>query len=158
MNVMNVPHVLMSGLVATTVLTLLLRGSVELHFSRMDLPFILGAGLTPDRDRAKLLGIAVHYGAGLAFSFLYAAFFATVRPPSPWLGALLGLLHGGFVLIIALPLLPSLHPRMAATTRGPDPTPMLEPPGFLALNYGPHTPEVSLAAHMIYGLLLGALL
>lgn len=158
MNTLNPLHVLLSGFVATTVLTTLLRASVEWHFSRMDFPFILGTAFTADRDRAKALGVAVHFVNGMAFSFGYAAFFHYVRPGGPLLGALLGLLHGVFVLAIALPALPSIHPRMATTTRGPDPTPMLEPPGFLALNYGPRTPEIGLLAHVIYGALLGAML
>lgn len=158
MSALSPAHVLLCGFLSTAVLTFLLRGSVELHFSRMDLPFILGTAFSADRERAKAIGALVHFLNGLAFSYLYAAFFAYVRPASPLLGALLGLAHGLFVLIIALPLLPSFHPRMATTTRGPDPTPMLEPPGFMALNYGPRTPEISLLAHVIYGALLGALL
>ncbi len=155
---MNHVRVLLSSFIATTVLTTLLRASVELHVSRMDFPFILGTAFTADRDRAKAVGVLVHFLNGVAFSYLYAAFFHYVRPASPLLGAGLGLLHGLFVLIIVLPLLPSFHPRMASTTRGPDPTPMLEPPGFLSLNYGPRTPEISLLAHVIYGALLGAML
>ena len=39
-----------------------------------------------------------------------------------------------------LPLIPGLHPRMASEYQGPTPTRQLEPPGFLALNYGRPTP------------------
>lgn len=151
-------HALTAGILATTILTTVLRASVELHFSRMDFPFILGTIVTADRDRAKLVGMALNFALGLAFALLYAAFFKSVAPPSLWLGALLGLAHGLFVLIILLPLMPTVHPRMASFTRGPDPTPMLEPPGFLALNYGRRTPEINLAAHVLYGAVLGALL
>lgn len=35
---------------------------------------------------------------------------------------------------------------------------MLEPPGLLALNYGYQTPLVAVAAHLLYGTLLGLLL
>jgi hypothetical protein len=34
--------------------------------------------------------------------------------------------------------------------------PLLEAPGFLLLNYGTRTPGVMVAAHVIYGLLVGA--
>jgi hypothetical protein len=40
---------------------------------------------------------------------------------------------------------------MADEDEGPDPTSMLQPPGFLALNYGPQTPLTTLAARMVYG-------
>ena len=60
------------------------------------------------------------------------------------------------ILLILMPLFPTLHPRMASEMRGPEPTRALEPPGFLALNYGRPTPLVIIAAHAIYGLILGA--
>lgn len=45
---------------------------------------------------------------------------------------------------------------MADEDEGPDPTPMLQPPGSLALNYGPQTPVMTVAAHMVYGGIVGA--
>ncbi|WP_330285534.1 hypothetical protein [Streptomyces sp. NBC_00576] len=35
---------------------------------------------------------------------------------------------------------------------------LLEPPGFLMLNYGPGTPTVTLAAHLAYGTIIGGFL
>ena len=35
---------------------------------------------------------------------------------------------------------------------------LLEPPGFLMLNYGTQTPLVALAAHIVYGTLVGGLI
>jgi hypothetical protein len=32
---------------------------------------------------------------------------------------------------------------------------LLEPPGFMMLNYGPQTPLVSLFAHVAYGTIVG---
>jgi hypothetical protein len=55
-----------------------------------------------------------------------------------------------------MPLLPGLHPRMASEHRGPEPTRLLEPPGFLALHYGRRTPVVAVLAHVLYGIILGA--
>jgi hypothetical protein len=49
-----------------------------------------------------------------------------------------------------------LHPRMASERQGPTPTRQLEPPGFLALNYGKRTPISVVLAHLLYGGLLGA--
>jgi hypothetical protein len=54
-----------------------------------------------------------------------------------------------------LPLLPGAHPRMASDFTGPQPTSALEPPGFMALNYGRRTPIVTLLAHMVYGAIRG---
>ncbi len=46
---------------------------------------------------------------------------------------------------------------MAEEDEGPDPTPMLQPPGFLALNYGAQTPLTTVAAHVVYGAIVGGL-
>jgi hypothetical protein len=72
------------------------------------------------------------------------------------LGSLIGLVHALFVLTVAMSVLPGLHPRMASERQGPTPTRQLEPPGFLALNYGKRTPISVVLAHLIYGGLLGA--
>src|SRR5581483_11955741 len=70
-------------------------------------------------------------------------------------GAAIGLVHSLFVLAAALPVLPALHPRMASEQSGPTPTRQLEPPGFLALNYGYRTPLSVVLAHLLYGAILG---
>ena len=71
-------------------------------------------------------------------------------------GAAIGLVHGLFVLVAPMPVLPAMHPRMAAEQHGPTPTKQLEPPGFLALNYGRRTPLSVVLAHLVYGGILGA--
>jgi hypothetical protein len=45
---------------------------------------------------------------------------------------------------------------MASEEHGPAPTPQLEPPGFMALNYGARTPVSVLLGHVLYGAILGA--
>jgi hypothetical protein len=52
-------------------------------------------------------------------------------------------------------LLPFVHPRMGTPTTAADSTPLLEPPGFMLLNYGRGTPVVTLVAHVAYGALVG---
>jgi hypothetical protein len=47
---------------------------------------------------------------------------------------------------------------MASSRTGPESVAVLEPPGLVGLNYGPQTPLVALAAHLAYGIALGALL
>jgi hypothetical protein len=60
------------------------------------------------------------------------------------------------VLVVAMPALLAMHPRMANEQQGPTPTRQLEPPGFLALNYGRRTPLSLILAHLVYGGILGA--
>lgn len=145
------------GLVATAILTGTMVGAQILRRSRMDLPFLLGTMFVADFDQARLVGFLVHLVIGVVFALVYAASFALIGFASWWLGALFGLVHGLLALVLLVPLLVAIHPRMASARSGPE-LPMLEPPGHLALNYGRETPLVTIAAHVIYGALLGLLL
>ena len=153
---MNRRGSLLWGFVGTIVLTGLMSASQGLGLTRMSLPYMLGTIFTPDRDRAKLVGFGVHLLNGWWLAFIYAAAFQSWRRATWWLGAAIGLVHGLFVLLVVMPLLPGLHPRMASEQRGPEPTRQLEPPGFLALHYGRRTPVSLLLAHLVYGAILGA--
>jgi hypothetical protein len=73
-----------------------------------------------------------------------------------WLGAIIGLVHGAFVLTAGMRIMPGLHPRMASEQQGPTVSRQLEPPGFLALNYGIRTPTTVVVAHLVFGATLGA--
>lgn len=153
---MNVPSVLLWGFLATLVMTLAMTGSQGLGLSRMSLPFILGTMVTPDVTRARILGMVLHLAIGIVFAFLYGAVFEALAMANWWLGLILGTGHGFVMLMLLLPLLPGLHPRMASETTGPDPTRNLEPPGFLALNYGRRTPLMGMVGHLVYGVILGS--
>lgn len=145
------------SLCATGLLTTILRAAQGLRVTRLDIPFLLGAMLTPDRDRAKLAGFALHFLNGLLFAHLYDAYFRALGQRSWALGAGMGLAHAAFVLVVVVPLMPTFHPRMASESRGPAATVLLEPPGFLALNYGRHTAAVTFLAHALFGAVLGGL-
>lgn len=153
---MNVGGWLLWGFVATIVLTTLMAGSQGLHLTRMNLPYMLGTMFTPSRDRAKLVGFVVHVVNGWMFSLLYVAAFHSLGRASWWLGSLIGLVHAAFVLTAGMRIVPGLHPRMASEQQGPTVARQLEPPGFLALNYGIRTPLSVLGAHLVYGAILGA--
>ena len=144
------------GFVATVVLTGLMSGSHGLGLTRMSLPYMLGTMFTPDRDRARLVGFLVHVVNGWLFALIYSAAFESWRRATWWLGALIGLVHGAFVLLAGVTLIPALHPRMASEQQGPTPTRQLEPPGFMAFNYGRRTPIAVLLAHLVYGAILGS--
>jgi hypothetical protein len=152
---MRIGEVLLWGLLATGLLTTILRASQAFHFTRLDMPFLLGTMFTPDRDRAKVIGFMVHFFNGWWMALLYAAFFHAFGWATWWLGALMGLAHAAFVLIVVLPILPGAHPRMASEFHGPEPTRLLQPPGFLGLHYGYQTPLATVIAHLAYGMVLG---
>jgi hypothetical protein len=48
-----------------------------------------------------------------------------------------------------MPVLPALYSGMASEQQDPTPTRQLEPPGFLALNYGYRTPLSVMLAHVL---------
>lgn len=146
---------LLWSFVATLALTTVMAGSQGLGLTRMNLPYMLGAMFTPSRDRAKVVGFGVHLLNGWLFSLAYVAAFHAWGRATWWAGAAIGLVQAVFVLTVGMSLLPSLHPRMASEQKGPTVTRQLEPPGFLALNYGYQTPASVLLAHLIYGAILG---
>jgi len=53
-------------------------------------------------------------------------------------------------------LLPVVHPRMGTHATSARSTPLLEPPGFMLVNYGRQTPLVAILAHVVYGMIVGA--
>ena len=153
---MNWGSWLLWGCVATLVLTTMMAGSQGLRLTRMNLPYMLGTMFTPSRDRAKLIGLGVHVLNGWFFSLMYVAAFHQWGRATWWAGAAIGFVHAAFVLTAGMRVLPSLHPRMATEQQGPTVVRQLEPPGFLALNYGYRTPVSMLIAHLVYGAILGS--
>lgn len=152
---MNWRDWLLWSFVATLALTSVMAGSQGLRLSRMNLPYMVGTIFTPNRERAKLIGFGVHLVNGWIFALAYLAAFHSWGRATWWAGAAIGLVHAIFVLTVGVSLLPSLHPRMASEDKGPTVTRQLEPPGFLALNYGYQTPVSVVLAHLIYGSILG---
>lgn len=146
------------GLVATAILTATMISAQLAGRTRLDLPLVLGTLVTEDPDRARAAGFLIHLAFGQGFALGYAAGFALLDQATWWLGGLLGLLHGAVALMVLVPLLAGIHPRMATHRAGPASTAMLEPPGLLGLNYGAETPLVAAAAHLAYGVALGLLL
>jgi hypothetical protein len=144
------------GFAGTLVLTTALRAANELNLTRIDLPFLLGTAFTSDRTRAKALGYVLHFLAGVGFALVYYALFVAIDSSGWWLGAAFGLAHGlfsGTALVSVL--LPLVHPRMGTASTAATSVALLEPPGFLMLNYGARTPLVTLVAHTAYGALVG---
>ncbi|HWK09229.1 MAG TPA: hypothetical protein VNR64_04220 [Vicinamibacterales bacterium] len=144
------------GFVGTVVLTTLMAGSQGMRLTRMNLPYMLGTMFTPNRDRAAVIGFSVHLVMGWLFSLLYVGAFHAWGRATWWMGAAIGSVHAAFVLTAGMRLIPGIHPRMASEQQGPTVMRQLEPPGFLALNYGYQTPVSVLVAHLAFGIILGA--
>src|SRR5262249_23933732 len=144
-------HALLWGLAATLALTSVMAASTGLGLTRMNIPFMLGTMFSGDRSRARRIGFAVNLINGWIFALLYIVLLDSVGMYAWWAGMAVGLAQACFGLLVGLPILPHIHPRMATEERGPDPTRQLEPPGFLALHYGRGTPIATIVAHLVYG-------
>jgi hypothetical protein len=146
------------GLIATAVLTAVMIAAQLGGLTRLDLPLMLGTIVVADPDRARVAGFFIHLVNGQAFALGYVAVFAATNEATWWAGALLGTLHGAVALLVIVPLLPGVHPRMASERAGLARGAALEPPGLFGLNYGRETPLVTMIAHVAFGTALGLLL
>ena len=147
---------LAGGVVGTIVLTSGLRIAQELGLTRMDIPLLLGTVFTDNRSRASVIGYAVHFVNGLLFAVGYYAIFRAVDHAGWIFGAVLGVVHASFsggALVTVL--LPAVHPRMGTPWSDSEETPILEPPGFMLVNYGRRTALWTLLVHVAYGAIVG---
>ena len=87
---------------------------------------------------------------------VYLAIFAAIGHSGWWLGAVFGAAHG---LVRrhgagqrAADRRPSAHGDAVASAAD---RPLLEPPGFMMLNYGRRTLLATIAAHVAYGTIVG---
>ena len=147
---------LAGGVVGTIVLTSGLRIAQELGLTRMDIPLLLGTVFTDNRSRSSVIGYAVHFVNGLLFAVGYYAIFRAVDHAGWIFGAVLGVVHASFsggALVTVL--LPAVHPRMGTPWSDSEETPILEPPGFMLVNYGRRTAVWTLLVHVAYGAIVG---
>jgi len=154
---MSVWGAVAGGFVGGIVLAAGLELFQSLGLTRIDFPLILGSALAEDRDRARAAGFLVHLVNGVLFSLVYAAIFAATGRAGWLFGLLLGAIHAAFVggPLMNL-LLPAVHPRMGKPWTDASETPLLEPPGFLLVNYGAMTMLVTTLLHLAYGAIVGA--
>jgi hypothetical protein len=153
----NLEGALAGGFIGTLLLTTGLRAATELRLTRIDLPFLLGTAFSGERARARAIGYALHFLFGLIFAGAYYLAFVALGEAGWWLGALLGAVHAAFAgTALVNVLLPLVHPRMGTPFTSAAAAPLLEPPGFMLLNYGSSTPVAMLFTHLIYGAIVGA--
>jgi hypothetical protein len=93
---------------------------------------------------------------GLVFAVGYYGIFRAVGHAGWGFGAALGVAHaalsGGALVTV---LLPAVHPRMGTLWSDAEETPLLEPPGFMLVNYGRRTALWTLVVHIAYGAIVG---
>lgn len=166
----DIPAGLAGGFVATVVMTALMTMAARAGMTAMPpMPLVTGSMFSGDRRRATTIGALAHYVmmGTVLFGLGYAALFTAFDNDAWWVGALLGVAHGLVVGLMAMPMMPAIHPRMTSdpvtlggsaglSTVGVDDHGQVEitAPGVLGINWGRMTPAGLLMGHAVYGLVL----
>jgi hypothetical protein len=112
---------LAAGFVATLVMTLMMNGAKAAGMTDMPpMPLVIGAMFADDRKKAMAIGGMAHFVmmGTIVFGLGYAALFTAFDEDAWWLGAIIGAVHGLVVGVMAMPMMPSMHPRMSDALAG----------------------------------------
>ncbi len=145
-------RILLWGGLATVVMTTVLEGAQLVGLSRLSLPFLFGTVVTGNRRKAEFYGYILYMAGAWLFAIVYALLLESLWP-AWWIGLVAGTVHGLFLIVVFLPLLAQVHPRIATRYEGPSARRRLEPPGPAGLNYGRMTPVSTVLAQALYGLI-----
>jgi len=144
------------GVLAACAMAATQEGSQHFGLARISFPFLIGTFFSGNRRHAERIGFVIYLAGGWPYAVIYGCIFESVHVAAWWAGALLGLAQGLFMLLVLLPLLPSVHPRMASPWDGPEASRRIEPPGFMALHYGVRAPLIHIVSQALFGAILGA--
>lgn len=145
---------LVAGLAATAVMTPLMKMGAAMGMTRMDMPLVLGAMFRRDARSARVFGTALHFMNGAVFGLAYAAVWRAFDPAIEsawWIGLGFGVVHG-FVAMLMMPVMSSLHPRVRdADQATPGGEVVLPRFGFGGSGFGAMTPAGILIGHVVFG-------
>jgi hypothetical protein len=140
---MNLLAALAGGFVGTLVITTLLQLATELRLTRVDITVSL-LGTAFNRGARRGEGGRLRHLLRWPGSPSRSSTGPCSRPSARrrWCWALLfGLLHGLFLGAVVMNiLLPAVHPRMGSSSSAANDGSLIEPPGFMMLNYGARRP------------------
>jgi hypothetical protein len=157
----SIVSALVAGLLGTAVMSTMMKLSARMGMTDMPpMELVTGSMMTGDPDRAKQLGILIHWGmmGTVVFGLGYAALFTVLGSGWPT-GAIIGLLHGAAVGLLFLPMMPALHPRMSGDAAAHGSiriagSVQLGAPGLFGSNWGAMTPVGLLLGHVVYGVVV----
>lgn len=141
---------IVAGLAATAIMTVLMYAARMMNME-MDMPRMLGLMFSsPDNTGVVYgLGIAIHFMMGAIFAIVYAALFEAfgISAGVLW-GGVFGLGHG-LIAGVAVSMMPVMHPRMSEGQ-------VLAAPGPFAVKWGGMMPAGIIFAHIVFGIVVGA--
>lgn len=159
---------LVAGLAATVVMTVMMNAAKAAGMTNMPpMPLVMGSMMSGNRRTATGIGAMMHFVVmgTVIFGLGYTVLFTVFDNDAWWLGMVIGLVHGLVVGAMAMPMMPSVHPRMErdATSRGLSGGATVTEragevrvaaPGMLGSRWGQMTPIGILMGHAIYGVVL----
>lgn len=152
---------LVAGFAGTAVMSVMMKMSASMGMTDMPpMELVTGAMLTGDETRAKQVGTFIHWImlGTVVFGLGYAAVFTAVDDAGVVTGLLVGALHGIVVGLVFMPMMPTMHPRMAAdapidgTVGTVDGAVQLSAPGVFGARWGSMTPVGLVLGHVVYGI------
>jgi hypothetical protein len=145
---------ILAGLIGGLAFLAVVYMGLGVGMTRMNFLPMLGSMMAPKASRSATYGIGlmIHLMASAAFGLIYAAILTAIDVDSVGAAAawavVIGALHGVGVVILMPVMLAMAHPLVR---RGE-----LERPGALMTGFGSMTPVGSLAAHVVFGLVVGS--
>lgn len=86
--------VVIAGLVATAVITMLMYAGPVMRMPKMDIAQMLGSMVLPQGTFAFTTGLMVHFGMGVVFAIIYALVWKGLGlNPTWWTGLVFGAVH-----------------------------------------------------------------
>jgi hypothetical protein len=150
---MSATTALAGGFAASLVLALALLGAAQAGLTRLDLLLLLGTVTRLRAAGARAAGFAALLVAGMAAALAYPPALGALGWDAWWQAAVLGAAHGALAVLAVGVLAPLAHPRLRDPART-----RLERPGAALQRYGVLSAPVLIAAHVLYGAVLGAFL
>ncbi len=131
---------LIAGIVGTVAMTIFLIVPRFMNVENVDIIRAVGALWTKREDNAWAPGFVIHFGSGIAFAYIYWFLFGLAGLPlNTGTGVLAGAVHGALVMLFTSIAVMEHHPIRKYQKRGPM-------TGFMQL-----------LAHVLYGLIVGAI-
>ncbi len=145
-----------AGFAATVVMSVMIMMAKAAGMTEMPpFPIMTGSMVSGDKRTATIVGTFIHYMmmGTIIFGLLYALLFAGFDSADWWLGVTIGVVHGLVIGVMAMPMMPAMHPRMtrAAVIAEPPREIQLNAPGLMGKNWGAMTPLGVLMGHAVYG-------
>jgi uncharacterized membrane protein YagU involved in acid resistance len=108
---MNVLGAIVAGLAGTAVMTMLMYAAPLMGMPKMDIAGMLGTMFVSKKQMAVVLGMIMHFVAGVIFALVYALLWSLgLGSATWWWGLIFGAVHG-IIAIVMIPIIMRMHPR-----------------------------------------------